>query len=127
MPDTFNFPYHRVITKHPESGSGIKMGKGYEYRQGDNAPEQMMYDLVFDSMQYFLVSGVPSATPTPTRNIMALDAFYVANKMHKVFIYPHPVRGNINVRFAKPLEYGTPEKGGTGMIPEFTISIVEQP
>lgn len=103
------------------------MGKGYEFRQGENAPEQMQYDLVFKGMRYVYVSNVLSNSANPTLNILALDAFYVANKLHKVFIYPHPVRGNINVRFLKPLEYGTPEEGGTGIIPEFTISIIEQP
>lgn len=58
-------------------------------------------------------------------NMGALEAFYNRHKLHKPFIYPHPVYGNIEARFMDPLKIPEGIVGGNGALEDFTLTLIE--
>lgn len=60
-----------------------------------------------------------------TYNMGALEAFYNRHKLHKPFIYPHPVYGNIEVRFMDPLKIPEGIVGGNGALEDFNLTLIE--
>ena len=125
---TFNFPMHRVSTEYPESSNTLKFGGGYQFATKPNAPDQMIFKLSFDGMWYFLnSSNVLDAAVNPTRNMRALEIFYETHRMYEIFVYPHPTRGNQNVRFNKPLIVPEGVINGYGLVQPFGLEFIHQP
>lgn len=124
---TFNFPYHTFRTEYPESGTRVQLGGSYIFTAPPDGPDLRRITLNFPVMFYYLQSdGVTIDTTTnPTYNMAVLEAFYNTHKMYKSFTYPHPVYGNMTVKFFTPLR--TPEgiPGGRGATKDFTIELIE--
>ncbi|WCD44160.1 hypothetical protein Lumi_021 [Xylophilus phage Lumi] len=125
--DTFNFPFHAVSTKHNSDGSAVKLGRGYTYTSKPTAPSQRLFTLSFQAMQYFGTDGNPNKAIKPQINMAVLDDFYLAHELWSDFIYPHPVYGNVVVKFNKPLEIPEGLPGGNGVTKSFSIELMEQP
>lgn len=125
---TFNFPYHRVGDAYPQSSTPVQYGGGYEFASKPRGPDQIVFKLNFAAMWYFEgPPGFVDATREPERNMAALQAFYEEHRLYEKFIYPHARRGNVVVRFKKPLEIPEGVIGGNGMLPSFTIELTLQP
>lgn len=125
---TFDFPFHTLAEEFPDSGYGLKFGKSYEFRAAPDAPDQITYTLSMTGMRYYTnENGTFNRTINPQTNILTLWDFYVTHKMHLPFVYPHPVDGNLNVRFKAPLKRPTAIRGGKGIIPDFEIQLELQP
>lgn len=60
-------------------------------------------------------------------NLKALEDFYNEHKMHKSFLYPHPVYGNVECKFFSPLKIPEGLPGGNGAVKDFTIELIEVP
>jgi len=58
-------------------------------------------------------------------NMGRLEAFYNRHKLHKTFIYPHPVYGNVEAQFYSPLKIPEGMMNGNGALKDFTIELVE--
>lgn len=87
----------------------------------------MTYILHFAAMKFFLnSSGNVSKTIQPTINMARLEDFYNVHKMYEKFILPLPGKGNLTVRFAKPLEYKIKENGN-GLVDAFQLEVLTQP
>lgn len=126
--ETFNFPYHVPTHSYPK-GDSFKFGRGYEFSAQPQLPVQKRFTLRFNVMKWeFDNSGVADASINPTTNILALIQFYEAHYSYKTFIYPHPVLGNINVKFAADAPWEVPKGivGGTGAVESFEMVLVEQ-
>lgn len=125
---TFAWPYHVFSTDYPESGFKVQFGNSYEYAEGPTSPDQRTVTLSFTTMKYFLNSGgAVDATIQPELNMLALENFYNEHKMWKTFVYPHPVYGNMNVRFKRPLKVPPGVPGGGGAVSSFSVELIEQP
>lgn len=70
--------------------------------------------------------GVIDTTVLPQINIGRLEAFYNEVRMYEKFILPIPGKGNLVVRFAKPLEYKLTENG-QGTVDPFQLEFLTQP
>lgn len=126
---TFDFPYHVPTHVYPK-GDSFKFGKGYEFSAAPQQPIQRRFTLYFNTIQWFFnASRVADATINPQLNALALDNFYKAHLTHKAFIYPHPIFGNLTVKFASDVPFEMPKglTGGTGATEEFSVVLVEQP
>ncbi|MBD9544250.1 hypothetical protein IB276_32925 [Ensifer sp. ENS04] len=78
-------------------------------------------------MKFFEASpGVVSTTIQPKINIARLEAFYNAHLLYEKFVVNIPGKGNLTVRFAKPLEYKVAENG-QGTVEAFTMEVLTQP
>ena len=122
----FNFPYHTFRTEYPESGNRVQLGGNYIFSAPPNGPDLRRITLKFETMKYYLdVNGAITNAPHPEINMAVLEAFYNAHKMHKSFIYPHPVYGDMEVKFMTPLKIPEGIKGGNGALQDFEIELVE--
>ncbi len=71
------------------------------------------------------VQGAPDLTFRPQLNMAVLEAFYKKHKLHKSFIYPHPVYGNTECKFYSPLKIPKGIVGGNGALKDFTVELME--
>lgn len=126
--ETFSFPFHVPTHIYPK-GDNFRFGRGYEFSAAPQLPVQRRFRLSFNVMKWeFNGSGVADATISPDTNIYALIQFYERHYSHKAFIYPHPVFGNITVKFAADAPFEVPKGilGGTGAVEPFELTLVEQ-
>lgn len=125
---TFTWMNHTFTTEYPESGFRLQFGNSYLYTEGPTAPDQRVFTLSFPLLKYFLNSGgAIDATIQPTLNMKALENFYLEHKMWKTFVYPHPVHGNLNVKFNKPLKVPAGIPDGGGAVGAFSLELIEVP
>lgn len=123
----FNFPYHYLDVEYPESSVQVSYGRGYQFASAPRGPDQVTYILNFDTMVFFeSPPGVLDLVTRPTLNMGVLEAFYNTHKLYLPFEYPHPVLGNLDVRFAEPLKYRI-KKGGRGATEPFSLKIITLP
>lgn len=124
---TFNFPYHRSELRYPEDSAVVRFGKGYEFASRPDAPPQLRFLLHFPTMKFFVTAGgAIDRTTQPQINLAKLMDFYEAHRLYEKFIYPSPIKGNVVVRFATPLDI-VPLAGGGGACEPFTLELTGQP
>lgn len=75
---------------------------------------------------YESAPGVVDATIMPRINIARLENFYLKHKMFEKFVVNIPGKGNLTMRFAKPLEYKV-AKNGQGTVEAFQLELLSQP
>lgn len=126
---TFAPIYFTWTTRYPDSGLRVVFGNSYNYTAGPTAPDQRVFLLKLQAMQYFLQpDGVTLNTVTePVRNLAALEAFYQEHKLHKAFDFNHPVYGLLSVKFNRPLEIPEGIPGGNGVYELIEVELLEQP
>lgn len=126
--ETFNFPYHTFNTQNPESGFRVKFGSSYTFSTPPTDPDERLFTLSFQGMQFFTDSvGVLDDIINPERNMFTLIKFYQRHKLYKSFKYQHPVHGELEVKFNKPLKEEDVITGGYGVIKDFSIELIEIP
>ncbi len=126
--ELFDFPYHTVETKNPEAGYRGQLGGSYVFTSPPTDPDQRTFTLTFPAMQFFVdASKNLDALIYPQRNMKTLINFYLAHKMHESFLYNHPVHGQVEVKFSKPLEEPAGLPGGNGVVKEFSVELIEIP
>ena len=127
--ETFIFAYHIVSHVYPK-GDSFKFGGGYEFSAAPQLPVQRRFRLKFPTMAWMRDGGgLISAAIEPELNIKALIDFYERHYTHKAFIYPHPIFGNLTVKFSadQPFEVPPSLPGGSGATESFELMLVEQP
>ena len=124
----FNFPYHKVGTKYPNSGTRIQMGNSYQFSAPSPAPDQRIFRLKFALLQYFTTpAGQMDRTTMPEINLALLDDFYQAHKLHASFTYNHSVYGPLTCKFNQPLEIPHGLEGGNGVVRDIEVELIECP
>lgn len=125
---TFNFPYHSFNTENPDSGFRVQFGGSYVFSTPPTDPDQRIFTLTFPAMQFFTNNADElDVNIEPQRNMFTLIKFYQEHKLYKSFRYQHPVHGLLEVKFNKPLKEEDVEKGGYGIVKEFSIELIEIP
>ena len=66
-------------------------------------------------------------TNAAINNMKALEAFYLAHRTYKHFIFPLHGLENVTCRFRTPLEIPEGLAGGGGVVAPFTIQLIEKP
>lgn len=127
MPAVFDFPYHRVGTKYPTQGNNLKLGGSWDYSSKPNCPPQRVFTLDFKVLKYYGEAGSLDLISDKEINLGVLEAFYNEHQLYKKFIYPHPVYGELLVKFQRPLEVPMGIAGGGGAIGGVVVVLVEQP
>lgn len=123
---TFDFPFHKFRTEYPESGNRVQLGGNYVFSAPPNGPDLRKIILSFPTMRYYMGPGnVLDITSNPKINMGKLEKFYNDHKLHKSFIYPHPVYGNLEVKFFSPLKIPEGITNGHGAVGDFEIELLE--
>lgn len=124
----FPAKYFRFSTKYPQSGTRIQLGRSYQFDTPPEAPDQRIFVLKLQGMQYIVGSqGNLNANLEPGRNMLALENFYNDHKLATSFTFDHPVYGSLTCKFNRPLEIPEGLAGGDGVLPEFEVELIEQP
>ena len=125
--ETWDFPYFGFRTKYPVEGGQYNLGGGYTVTTAPDAPAQRTFTLSLRGMQYYLDgSGDIDATVNTDTNMSRLENFYIAHKLHASFTFPHPVYGDLTVKFSRPLDIPEGIDGGNGILPSFELELKEQ-
>ncbi|MDH7796435.1 MULTISPECIES: hypothetical protein [unclassified Beijerinckia] len=104
MAKLFDFPYHKISDRYPESSKIVQYGRGYSFASAPIGPDQMIFKLRFDAMFHWLTLYEQIDRYTkPQLNIVLLQEFYEEVRMFTPFNYKHWRRGLVTVRFNKPL------------------------
>lgn len=123
---TFDFKYFTTATQYPDEPSLPNFGSGWAASVPNPLPLQRKYNLNVMGMIYYQnVDNTFDVATNPLQNMGRLIQFYETHRMASKFIFPHPALGNINVRFAAPLIVPTALVGGTGALPDITITLIE--
>lgn len=126
--ETFEFPYHLMEVKYPDSSVTVSFGGGYDFTSKPKAPDQVEYTLNFKGMWFFtdITGRALDLTREPELNMGLLEAFYQRHRLYGKFWYPHQTQGLIRVRFAEPLGYKIVENG-KGQVEPFSVRLILQP
>lgn len=126
--DTFDFPNFTWSVKYSESSATVKFGRGWQFASKPKGPDQVTYVLNFEAMRFFTNANGDLITAGAGRayNMARLENFWLDKKLYEPFILPLPGKGNIVVRFSKPLEYEI-LKGGGGLTKPFSLEVLSQP
>lgn len=128
--ETFTWKYHTQSTEYPD-GVTLRLGNSYQYAPEPPSVDQRLIKLRFPTMFYFTkwVAGfeVIDDAKEPTLNMQLLDEFYQRHRMWKSFIYPHPIYGDMTVKFNKALKIPSGIPGGDGALMGFDLEFMEQP
>lgn len=126
--ETFPATFFAFSTRYPESGTRLELGRSYLYTQAPDAPDQRLFTLSLQGMCYFLdQEGAPDLLTQLGRNMFVFEDFYLAHRLHKSFLFQHPLYGETTCKFNQPLQ--TPEgvTGGGGVLPTFNVELIEIP
>lgn len=125
---TFPAKYFTYGTRYPESGERMRLGRSYLYTKGDPAPDQRVFQLSVQGMQYFVDGqGNLDGTTQPERNMKVLEDFYITHRQNKSFDFEHPVYGTLTCKFNRPLEIPEGVIGADGLLPVFEVELIEIP
>lgn len=125
---TFDFPLHRQRTKYPDSSVRMQFGSGYVAAAEPQAPDQRIFVLSFTGMRYITTTPTGTTldlTSDPYKNYGKLEKFYQDHRLYTTFTYVHPVYGSLTCRFNKPLEGPEGIPGGTGVVKDFELELIE--
>lgn len=124
----FPAEYFTWTTKYPDSGLRIAFARSYAYTAGPTAPDQRIFVLRLQGMQYFLYPlGSIDRVSEAGRNLAKLEDFYQAHKLHVAFDLNHPVYGTVSCKFNRPLELPEGVQGGNGLVDIVEVELLEQP
>lgn len=124
----FDFPYHTTEDRYPENSVIVQFGKSWEFASKPKGPPQVQFRLEFKHMWWFLDGNENVLTDVNTQiNIATLRQFYEAHELYEKFIYPHPARGDVTVRFAQPLVVPKSIENGNGATDPFEVVLKLQP
>ena len=127
MAGTFDFCPGRMVptTKPPQvQGKGMSMN-GWFFSSKPNVPYQKTFVVKLQGMKWYLQSnGLYNIVLDPTFNARRLELFYEQNGTWDNFLFPHPHLGDIQCRFAEPVEIPAAIPNSDGLIEGFEIKLV---
>lgn len=114
--------------QYPQSSTSTKFGGGYSFASYPSGPDQVIFILHFAAMRYFVNSdGTMDTTTSPRINMQVLKNLYEANRLHKTFIYNHPIRGYVFCKFESPLQCPKVIPDANGVTEAFDVRLIMQP
>ena len=124
----FPCTYYTFATKYPNTGVRVTLGRSYQYDMMPLAPDQRIFLLKLQGMQYFVdQNGDIDTIYAPERNMAVLEAFYNTHKTATEFTLNHPLYGAVQCKFNTPLDIPDGLLGGGGVLPPFDIELIEIP
>lgn len=124
---TFPAEYFSFSTRYPSSGMRIQLGNSYQFDTPPESPDQRIFVLRLQGMQYFVTGNTLDLVTSPERNMGVLEDFYNTHKRAVSFTLAHPVYGDLTCKFNTPLNIPEGIIGGDGILPSFEVEVIEIP
>lgn len=121
----FNWPFHNYSTEYTEPFQRVDNGTSQGTVVRKTAVPRRKFTLSFTTLYDFDNATETQTACDPRLSFKALKAFYAAHGTYKSFIYPHPLYGDIVVRFNQPLTVPYKRQNGLGSVNDFTLELVE--
>lgn len=107
--------------REPFIHANVKNNSTQDYVFSQSVKPLRTFELEFTTLFY---NGGGLTECPDEYNYSKLQAFYLEHGMHKPFVYPHPVYGDMKVRFGQPIVL--PKKNPNGFsVQGFTVSLIE--
>lgn len=108
-----------------ESQNVMTMG-GWTFSARPTTPIQRKFRVKLHGMRWYLndTTGLYDTTAEPTLNAKLLEEFYERHETYKPFLWVHPHRGEMLVRFAAPVNVPAGKENGYGLIDAFEINLM---
>jgi len=104
MSQTFSYPFYTIGDQYPESSTNVRFGRGYSFASKPDGPDQLIFQLDMQGFAWWVNSArVINRTINPEINAGHIQDFYEFHRMFQPFFFNHPTRGQVTVRFNKPL------------------------
>lgn len=127
MSGTFNFCPTSLVpaTLPPDPVGGASMN-GWTFASKPRIPYQRKFRVTLHGMRWYLnTSGTYDEVTNPKFNARLLELFYQANQTWDNFLWEHPHLGEIQVRFAEPVNVPEGRDNSNGYIEPFEVMLVE--
>ena len=126
--ETFPSIYFTFTTRYPETGTRLQFGNSYQFDAPPSAPDQRIFVLRLQGMAYFVdVNDNIDLNYEPGRNVAVLEQFYNNHKRAVPFLFNHPVYGSVVCKFNRPLVIPEGIAGGTGLVQNIEVELIELP
>ena len=124
--ETFKFENHKRNFKYVNNSDSIDLGNGYAFTAKPRSPMLKEFTLTFTGFRYYfnIDNTVDFLTNEYKDNVAALCSFYETVGTWQTFIYPDEQFGNVQVRFAEPLEIPQTD-GRRAVVKDFSIFLKE--
>ena len=124
--ETFKFENHKRNFKYVNNSDSIDLGNGYMFTPKPRSPMLKEFTLTFTGFRYYfnIDNTVDFLTNEYKDNVAALCSFYETVGTWQTFIYPDEQFGNVQVRFAEPLEIPQTD-GRRAVVKDFSIFLKE--
>lgn len=127
--DRFIWENHNFGTKYIEpfvhASIGPEGGQSFVPYKSVKPVRNISLDFPLLFLQESVHAAYTGLVYRPELDFNTLKDFYLKHKSYKPFIYPHPVYGDMVVRFAKPLALPKKTAGGIGLVQGFTVELQE--
>lgn len=123
----FDFcPNTRVAEKIAPKEDEVKDMNGWVYHPKPYLPFRASYKVTLEGLRWYLdtISGNLDSTRDLEHNAGRLEAFYLAHRLYKPFIFKHEYLGNLRVRFSEPVSVPKALPNSGGLIPAFEVNFI---
>lgn len=123
----FIWMHHNFATSYKEPFERVTVGNSQGYIPDTSVKPVRIFTLNFSTLNIQEPDEKSNSALrfSPELDFEELKAFYIQHQTHTQFIYPHPVYGDIIVRFFKPLSVPKKNLGGVGSVQAFTVELIE--
>ena len=125
---TFNFYHHAPEIEFPDDQARVRFGRNFVFATDPVVPIQRTFKLMMTGLTWTTNSaGIAIAGPDPKRCALTFYNFYTTHRLHQTFDYPVPGMSTVQARFNQPLKLPSALLGGSGVLPDFEIELIEVP
>lgn len=126
---TFTFAPSRnvpVTLPRDNGGATVMSMNGWQFTSKPTTPYQRKFKVTLHGMRWYLnaTTGLYDTTTNPTFNARALEIFYEQNEQWNPFVFPHQHFGNLDCRFAAPLQVPEAIPNSNGLIAPFEMTLI---
>lgn len=114
---------HVAVEQSPEEPK-VTSFNGWTFTSKPAVPFAPSYRLKLGGLRWYLTGSALNTTTNPTLNAGRLRQFYITHRLFEVFTYPHEFLGNIDCRFAEPVNIPEAIINSGGLCPEFEVVII---
>lgn len=124
--NTFDFYHLAPVIKFPDDQIRVKFGRNFTFTTDPLNPPERVFVLMMTGLRWSTnASGIAVNGPEAKICAKRFYDFYLSKRMHLSFDYDLPGFGVLKVRFNKPVELPSAIPGGTGVLPDFEVELIE--
>ncbi len=115
-----------VETEYQEFAANTSFNGSYAFALSSKVPSVRLFTVKIPVLRYYFDSfGDLDLTVNKDTNMAWVEWMYNVHKLQKLFLFTHPVYGDVRVRFREPLKVPKGVKGGQACVEALELQLVE--